>query len=319
MDEYEIINDTIVEKESDIELRQDQGTGSIVGFSVVGLLFLLAYSYVEVLGWMYMTMGNAVLSLSLMGGCAVLLTLTSFLLPRIRSSNSAFVSKRRVKLMVLVSVVFGIVMLFSFIGVSHYARVYNDKEEIQSLYNAGIAEARTLYPAYKEYVDQRLADYDIMLNDVVRHKNSAPEQYQQIVGRFPGEDDQARIHNLENSLLRTLQPTNDNLQENFNTWLNNAGSANLWNVSFARNVTVMKTKVTSCADRLTDLSTTFFHPGEQQHSFTFPQFVSANKVYTLLSVRGFYFSWRSLLVLLVTSFTLIMPVFRSNIVSKKDK
>lgn len=298
--------------------RKEQTTGQMVGFSVVGLLVLLGFSYLELVGWMYMTMGNALVSLALTGGLALVISATSFLLPRIWSSNAKFVSKRRSLLMTVDSVVFGLAMLVAFIGVNHFAKVYNDRDVIAELYDNGIAEARNLYPTYDAYVKARCDAYNQTLQEAVRIKAKNVQFYQEVVGKFPGANDATRINNLIASLRRTLQPTNDNLQSDFSAWLDHAGKANLWNISFASNVTVMDRKVTTCIAGLSELSGRFFHPGEEHKVFEYPQYASNDQLQALLSTTGFYYSWKSLLILLFTVFTLVMPVLRSDLRSRKD-
>lgn len=298
--------------------RFEESSSSIVGFSVVGLLFLLGYSYVELLGWMYMTMGNVKISLILMIVFAVVLSVTSFMLPRIWSSNRAFISKRRNTYMILTGAVFIVAMLLSFIGVSHFAKIYNDKEEITRLYDGGVMEARGLYPEYNRYVDNRVNAYSHVLDNAIAVKTSRYATYNDCVGRFPGATDQQRKQNLIKSLKRTLQPTNDNLQENFNKWLNGTGEANLWNMSFVKNVSVLDYKITTCIQNLTDMSCNFYHPGEEKAPFVYPQYSSNSKLQELMSTTGFYVSWKSLLLLILTAFTLIMPTLRDGLRSRKD-
>lgn len=294
------------------------GTTSLVGFSVLGLIFLLGYSYVELIGWMYFTMGDAKKSLYLMAIFALVLIITSFLLPRIWSSNTAFVSKRRKKLMCITSFIFAVAMLLSFIGVNNFARVYHEREEITNLYNKGINEARLLYPDYDEYVNKRVIDYENTLKHAVARKNTNPHEYMEYVGRFPGTNDSRRISNLTKSLSRTLKPTNDRLQQNFNEWLDGVDEANVWNLSFASNVTALDHKVSSCVKALSEVSARYFHPGEDNTPYEYKAYVSNTKLLTLLSSNEFYISWRSLLIFILTAFTLIMPTLRDGLRSRKD-
>lgn len=296
----------------------DQSTGQIVGFSILGLLFLLAFSYLELVGWMYMTMGNALVSMLLMGSLAVVIFLSAFLMPRIWSSDNKFVSKRRSLLMTIDIVVFTIAMLVAFIGVNHFARVYNDREEIEQLYNDGIEEARNLYPTYDHYVSDRCSSYHAILLDAMQQKNSKAQDYQMVLGRFPGGSDELRMRNLENSLRRTLQPTNDNLQSDFNEWLDQAGNANLWNISFSSNVMAMDRKISTCINALKDLSGQFFHPGESTQAFDYPQFASNAKLQSLLSKRELYISWKPIVIMLITALALVLPVFSIGLRSRKD-
>jgi hypothetical protein len=298
--------------------RREASTTSVVGFSVAGLLCLLVYSYIELLGWMYLTMGNVKFSILVTGILAILLAVTSFILPRIWSSNSAFVSKRRTLLMIVFSILFLIFAGISFIGESHFAKINKIKEQIEDKYTSGIAEARELYPTYQKYVDNRLKNYENILRQTISNKNVDFQSYQKFVGMFPGINDQVRINNLKKSLHRTLQPTNDQLQENFVAWLDNAGEANIWNISFVSNITLLDKKISTCIDNLNKLSGRFIHPGEKASAFEYPQYVSNADLQIMLSEPSFYLSWRLLAVFLVTIFTLIMPTLRDGLRSRKD-
>jgi len=293
-------------------------TTSIVGFSVLGLICLLGYSYVEFLGWLYLTKGNSKTSLALMAVFAVILITTSFLMPRFWSSNSAFVSKRRNLLMTIAGIIFSVAMVLSFIGVSNFARVYNDREEIRSLYDKGVNEARGLYPDYDNYVRERLSRYEEILKHAIEEKSSNPKMYMEYVGNFPGESDTRRVSNLTKSLKRTLQPTNDKLQENFNEWLDGVGEANVWNMSFASNVSVLDHRVSSCVSALSAMSSRYFHPGEEKIVYDYKAYSSNDKLLLLISSREFYISWKSLLIFILTAFTLIMPTLRDGLRSRKD-
>lgn len=293
-------------------------TTSIVGFSVIGLIFLLGYSYVEILGWMYLTKGNSMASLVLMAVFAVILITTSFLMPRFWSSNSAFVSKRRNLLMTITGIIFSVAMILSFIGVSNFARVYNYREEIGLLYDKGVSEARGLYPDYDNYVKERLSRYEETLNQAIKEKSSNSKKYMEYVGKFPGESDTRRVSTLTKSLKRTLQPTNDMLQENYNEWLDGVGEANVWNMSFASNVSILDHRVSSCVNALSAMSSRYFHPGEEKTVYEFKAYSSNDKLLSLISSREFYISWKSILIFILTAFTLIMPTLRDGIRSRKD-
>ena len=293
-------------------------TTSIVGFSVLGLIFLLGYSYVEFLGWLYLTKGDSKTSLVLMAVFAVILITTSFLMPRFWSSNSAFVSKRRNLLMTITGIIFFVAMFLSFIGVSNFARVYNDREEIRLLYDKGVNEARGLYPDYDNYVKERLSRYEETLRLAIEEKSTNPQRCMEYVGNFPGESDTRRISNLTKSLKRTLQPTNDKLQENFNEWLDGVGEANVWNMSFASNVSILDRKVSSCVSALSAMSSRYFHPGEEKTAYDYKAYSSNDKLLLLISSREFYISWKSILIFILTAFTLIMPTLRDGLRSRKD-
>lgn len=298
--------------------RKEQTTKEIVGFSVLGLLFLLLFSYFELLGWMYMTKGEALKSLLLMGVPAIVISLSSFLLPRIWSSNSRFVCKRRSSLMWIDGSILGVALLFAFVGVNHFDRIFSQRQHIEELYSSGINEARKLYPTYDKYVEQRCSTYKNTLQRAVAGANADNATYQTLVGRFPGHSDDERIEILVSSLHRTLQPSNDNLQTTFNDWLDKAGEANIWNISFVSNVVLMDNNVTSCINELKKLSASFYHPGEEHQAFEYPQFESNDELQTILSNVGFYLSWRSLLALLLTTTALILPVTISGLRSTKD-
>ncbi len=98
-----IINGVEVNPKTEMK---ESNMGSTVGFSVAGLLFLLVYSYIEFLGLMYLTNGNSIASIITTGVIAIVLIVTSFILPHIKSSNEAFISKRRNKLTILTFVFF---------------------------------------------------------------------------------------------------------------------------------------------------------------------------------------------------------------------
>ena len=310
-------NVSINDKKVNIPKGQEVSTSSIIGFSVLGLLFLLCYSYIELIGWMYMTEGDTTKSLTLMVVCAVVLSVTSFMLPRIKASNRAFISKRRNFYMFITSFIFAVAMLVSFFGVSHFDTVYRNESEIVRLYNAGVAEARELYPNYQKYVEQRVNQYATVLDKAIASKTK-DASYNEYVGQFPGVSDKKRKENLIKSLKRTLQPTNDKLHENFNNWLNGVGDANLWNMSFIKNVYVMDSKINNCIEGLTDMSQRYFHPGENQVAFTYTKYSSTSKLQVLMTTVEFGISWKAILALLITAFTLIMPTLRESIRSRKD-
>ena len=310
-------NVSIKENGKSMPKVQEESTSSIIGFSVLGLLFLLCYSYIELIGWMYMTEGNTIISFALMVGCAVVLSVTSFMLPRIKASNRAFISKRRKFYMFITSFVFAVAMLVSFIGVSHFDTVYRNESEIIKLYNAGVAEARELYPNYQNYVEQRVNQYTAVLDNAIANKTN-DASYNEYVGQFPGVSDQKRKENLIRSLRRTLQPTNDRLHENFNNWLNGVGVASLWNLSFIKNVYVMDAKINDCIKGLTEMSQRYFHPGENQVPYTYTKYSSTAKLQELMTTVEFTISWKAILAMLITAFTLIMPALRESIRSRKD-
>ena len=310
-------NVSINDKKVNIPKGQEVSTSSIIGFSVLGLLFLLCYSYIELIGWMYMTEGDTTKSLTLMVVCAVVLSVTSFMLPRIKASNIAFISKRRNFYMFITSFIFAVAMLVSFFGVSHFDTVYRNESEIVRLYNAGVAEARELYPNYQKYVEQRVNQYATVLDKAIASKTK-DASYNEYVGQFPGVSDKKRKENLIKSLKRTLQPTNDKLHENFNNWLNGVGDANLWNMSFIKNVYVMDSKINKCIEGLTEMSQRYYHPGENQVAFTYTKYSSTSKLQVLMTTVEFGISWKAILALLITAFTLIMPTLRESIRSRKD-
>ena len=115
-----------------------------------------------------------------------------------------------------------------------------------------------------------------------------------------------------------MQPTNDKLHENFNNWLNGVGAANLWNMSFIKNVYVMDSKIHNCIEGLTEMSQRYFHPGENQVPYSYTKYSSTSKLQELMSTVEYTVSWKSIVALLITAFTLIMPTLRESIRSRKD-
>lgn len=300
------------------KVRKEQSKASVVGFSVIGLLFLLAYSYFEFLGWMFMSKGNALLSLGLMCLVAFILVLTSFALPRIKNSNDAKMAKRRTFRTVLVMVVFFGTALFSFVGVLHFFKVQKNEDLITQMYNSAIEEARAVYPSYEKYVASRVDSYSVMLDNAIANKKIAQEQYASVLGKFPGTDDAIRKENLVNSLNRTLKPTNNQAQIQFEEWLSQAGEVNVWNVSFVNNVKVLDSKIGGFIKLLKMTSERYFHPGEEKTPFSYPAYQSSEKIQEFFQFDGIYLTKRACGIFLLTVFTLFMPWLREDIRSRKD-
>ena len=186
------------------------------------------------------------------------------------------------------------------------------KEDLQKVRDYNLNDVEST----EELLNRSLKDIELRL--AIEEKSTNPQRYMEYVGNFPGESDTRRISNLTKSLKRTLQPTNDKLQENFNEWLDGVGEANVWNMSFASNVSILDRKVSSCVSALSAMSSRYFHPGEEKTAYDYKAYSSNDKLLLLISSREFYISWKSILIFILTAFTLIMPTLRDGLRSRKD-
>lgn len=288
-----------------------------LGFSVAGLLCLLVYSYIEFLGLMYMTEGDSVISIVIPGVIALFLVVLSFALPYIKSSNSAFLSKRRSKLTIVALVSFFIFGLASWLGVMQFFKIKSYEQEIHDLYIESVENAHLIYPKYEEYAERRITNYQQLLEKVIAQKVADKDQYDELVGRFAGENDQVRFKLLVKSLRRSLLPSDDTFQNTFNVWLGTVGVANLWNVSFVHNVQVLDSRIRDYIMELNNLSARFFHPGEAHIAFEYPAYKSNEQIQNYFKFDGIVYTHYAFGAWLLTMFALLMPWLR-DIRSKKD-
>lgn len=277
--------------------RETESFLKVASFSIVGLLFLLGFSYLEFLGWMYMSNGNVLLSNILTIVIALVLFITSFLLPRIKASNLNSVVKRRTTYLVTTLIFFAAAIIAGFIAEMHFFKVQKSETILQESYNNALNQATGIYPAYQEYATTRIDSYKKMLETTSKQKNSS--SYQEVLGKFPGANDNQRIQNLVHSLERSLTPTNQDLQQQFNEWLSKAGSVNVWNISFVGNVNMLDEKIQTYINSLTDLSAKFYHPGEEHIAFSYPNYQSLTEARETFKFEGFYYSNRSIVVIIV--------------------
>ena len=280
------------------ELKGSHQTESflkVASFSIIGLLFLLGFSYLEFLGWMYMSNGNVSLSNMLTLIIAIVLFVTSFLLPRIKASNQNAVVKRRSTYLGITLFFFIVAIVAGYIAEMHFFKVQKSEEILQESYTNALQQATGIYPAYQEYVNTRIATYKSRLEEISKKKGSS--DYNDMIGKFPGSNDAQKINILVKSLERSLTPTNQELQQQFNKWLSKAGKVNVWNISFVGNVNMLDEKIQNYINSLTELSKTFYHPGEDHIEFSYPNYQSLSEAKETFKYEGFYYSNRSIVVI----------------------
>lgn len=279
------------------ENQQGENFIKVASFSIIGLLFIIAFSYLEFLGWMYMSNGNVILSNVMTLAIAIVLFVTSFLLPRIKASNQNGVVKRRRFYQSVTLLFFVLAVCLGYVAEMHFFKVQKNEKQLQESYTVALNQAKGIYPAYQDYTNNRLDAYKQTLQNVAKNKKTT--QYQELLGQFPGTNDSQKIAYLVSSLKRTLTPTNQKLQEHFNIWLSKAGDVNVWNVSFIGNVNMLDETIQNYINSLSKLSSQYFHPGEQIVSFSYPEFHSLGNMRETFKFTGFYYSNRSLLTILI--------------------
>ncbi|MCR5360386.1 MAG: hypothetical protein K6E73_00050 [Bacteroidales bacterium] len=290
------------EYRNNIGSQETESFLKVASFSIIGLLFLLAFSYLEFLGWMYMSNGDVFISNILTIAVALILFVSSFLLPRIKASNQNAVVKHRTLYLSVTLFFFLSAILVGFFAETHFFKVQKSEEVLHESYTNAINQAKGIYPAYQQYVATRVDAYQKTLETATRNKKSVT--YKEILGKFPGSDDSQRIKNLVHSLRRSLTPTNQELQQQFNDWLSKAGEVNVWNISFVGNVNMLDKEIQNYINSLRDLSSTHFHPGEPEEAFSYPNYQSLAEARNTFNYEGFYYSNRALFVIIVLIFAL---------------
>lgn len=239
--------------------------------TVFAVMVLLVFSYITFLGLSYWQGGNLLLPVLLTVALIVVVGACVFMMCMAKAT-------RWRRLSIIGQTLFGLVvlavLLLAALPFTNFVNVAKSSDEITAKITETCDAAEQLDNAYKEYVDERISDYEQNLGVISSAKNVKPSQYKECLGGASGSDDSDKIENLSKSLRSKLLPdgTEKAVRER-HQWLDKAKHTSVWNPLAPANINKIGEQVEGWVDNYKKLSDVTYK-GEEAEEFTYSDFDS---------------------------------------------
>lgn len=219
---------------------------------IIAFLALIFISYVAFMGDFYKNGGDFKGSL-----IKVLIILTALLVTFIgaqiiKGTDVKF--KRSIIIERFLICLTPIAFIVAIIPINHFWTIYNQKDQIEELFNNSISNSKEMLLNYDTYTEKRLSNYSKMLDDILLNKSTDRESYTK--SGFNGVNDDIRKENYITTLqLQLLSQNSENLKTAATNWINEANQgASVWNAFLIGNIQQISEAITNWNATLVDYS-----------------------------------------------------------------
>ncbi|MCH3971041.1 MAG: hypothetical protein LKE47_11895 [Prevotella sp.] len=209
---------------------------------IIGFLTMIFIMYVSFMGITYLTDGNFLRA----GVGALVIALVLFLFfigaQYMKGTDRKFA--RSIKwerfLLGVSPAIFIVVMIPYF----HFWTVFANRQKITQGFSNAVNLAGNLFKDYDAYAQDRIDNYQLLLDRVVANKSIRPKEYREI--GFTGRNDEAQKKILIKELkLQLLSQNYDGLKTSALHWIGSANGATVWNIFILGNIKQIKSSLTS--------------------------------------------------------------------------
>lgn len=220
---------------------------------IIAFVALIAVSYTSFVGYTYLTGGNF-----LFGAIGMVVTDIVFILvfigaQQLKATDHKLQRSRRWERILI----FGspIVFLAGMIAMTHFWTVYSRNDEVVANFNNALSSGKGIFDDYKQYADQRLANYDNTLTQIIAMRESNPELYRR-AGFTPGIERMQKDNMMEVLKLQLISGNFDTLRNEAVKWIDKANrGASTFNVFLIGNTREIQQALISWEDQLKGYTT----------------------------------------------------------------
>lgn len=146
------------------------------------------------------------------------------------------------------------VFVWAMLPYNHFWTVFSEREQIESLFNKSIEKSRQMFVDYDQYSNDRIQNYEITLDSVIRNKTQNLSEY--LKAGFVGtNDDMIKGNYVETLKLQLLSENTDSLRQSALAWIDEANQgASIWNAFLVGNVENISNAIKGWNDKLSDVS-----------------------------------------------------------------
>lgn len=281
---------------------------------IIAFLALIFISYVSYIGDFYQNGGNFKESIIKVVILNIAL-LATFIGAQIQKGTDVKFDKSIIIERVLFLLA-PIVLIIAMIPNNHFWNVYNQKKQIEVLFNGSISESKKMFMEYDDYANKRISDYSEVLDNVIRRKSTDSKTYAR--SGFNGVNDHIRKGNYIHTLqLQLLSKNSIELQAEANKWLDKANKdVSVWNAFLIGNIEKISEAIKTWNKLLVEYSNPVLSNetliGNEVSPFDSNKSSSELAINNLKSLTSIYresggINFRTILLFPVLIFMLILP------------
>lgn len=217
---------------------------------VISVIALMAYSYISLMGLVYLQVFNVAVCVLLTLAADALILMLVRLMCKARNT-------KWLRLGLIGQLFFGFLVLVILLGSSvlfaHFTRIIRQKDNIKEAYAAAVEDARTMNGKYDEYVGSRCEEYAASLSALP----SSSSEYKAIFGNSMslGFSQKEIVSKCVANLRKLLKGSSQagELTAKRGRWLADA-SASVWNLSLPANIRDITSSVNRWLENYKELS-----------------------------------------------------------------
>jgi len=215
---------------------------------IIAFLAMIAISYITFVGCTYMTGGDFTSAALVMVGVDVMLFVVFIGAQMLKATTRKF-SKRICieRVLIFFSPVIYVVCMLPFY---HFGFVQSQDDEIVGCFNDAITASYKLFDDYENYSNERIGNYEHMLNRVTSNYSINPKMFYDC-GFTKGEENIQKENMVKALRLQLLSENYDTLKIEATGWIKSASrGASTWNVFLLGNIKEIKSAIHEWNDQL---------------------------------------------------------------------
>lgn len=205
---------------------------------IIAFFALIAISYISFVGCTYLTHGQFLTAGIVMVVIDVVLLLIFIGMQMAKSTAHKF--SRWIWVERVCLLISPLVFIATMTPYFHFWTIHSQNDEIVETFSNAINASKQMFSDYDDYANERIADYEFMLGNVISDKSSNPQKYA-ACGFVDGKEYLQKENMVKALRLQLISCNYDSLKTEALKWIDNScEGANTWNVFLIGNIQEIK-------------------------------------------------------------------------------
>lgn len=215
---------------------------------IVTFVAMIAVCYISFVGTTYMTNGDFMRALTVMGVLLVVLLVVFVGVQQLKASG--YRMQRKIIWERGLLIVSPLIFLGAMVPMSHFWTVHARNDSVVSNFTNAISSGNRMFDDYEAYCNRRIQAYSEALDAVIANETADPRNFA-AAGFTHGLAQEQKANMVEVLRLQLLSPNYDKLKAEATKWIANANQgASTWNVFLLGNTRDIRQAVTDWQDQL---------------------------------------------------------------------